>query len=76
MNCRQCLAIEGVFGQGVATKELARYRKKGPTKTTRLLIDAPRGAVPVTARAQVNLGWAQHKDSFRLALTTAVTCVR
>lgn len=40
MNCCQCRAIEGMFDQGVATKELNAYRKKGPAKTTRLLIDA------------------------------------
>jgi 2-polyprenyl-3-methyl-5-hydroxy-6-metoxy-1,4-benzoquinol methylase len=40
MNCAQCEGIEELFGQQYVSKELARYRAKGPDKTTRMLTDA------------------------------------
>jgi magnesium-protoporphyrin O-methyltransferase len=40
MQCCQCQAIETEFSQTLAARELNRYRKKGSSKTTRLLIDA------------------------------------
>jgi Methyltransferase domain len=40
MNCCQCQGIETLFNEQYVVKELARYREKGPHKTTRILIDA------------------------------------
>lgn len=40
MSCPQCQGIELMFDDEYAAKELKAYRKKGPDKTTRLLIDA------------------------------------
>ena len=40
MTCSQCQGIETLFNKRRATKELSRYRKKGPRKTTRILIRA------------------------------------
>lgn len=40
MTCSQCDGIEREFDTGFAEKELKRYRRKGPRKTTRLLIAA------------------------------------
>lgn len=40
MSCCQCRGIEKVFNQKNAAKELKKYRKKGPSKTTRMLIEA------------------------------------
>ena len=40
MNCCQCQGIEEVFSQSYVTRELSRYRLKGPVKTTRLLVEA------------------------------------
>jgi magnesium-protoporphyrin O-methyltransferase len=40
MNCCQCQGIESLFNQQEAAKKLKQYRRKGPDKTTRLLIDA------------------------------------
>lgn len=40
MNCCQCQGIEEVFSQEYVNKELKRYRKKGPDKTTRMLTEA------------------------------------
>jgi magnesium-protoporphyrin O-methyltransferase len=40
MTCAQCSGIEGFFDDRVARRELRQYRRKGPAKTTRMLIDA------------------------------------
>lgn len=40
MNCCQCQGIEELFSQQYVTKELSRYRTKGPDKTTRILTEA------------------------------------
>jgi magnesium-protoporphyrin O-methyltransferase len=40
MNCCQCQGIETIFNKKTAAKELKRYRKKGSTGTTRMLIEA------------------------------------
>ncbi len=40
MSCKQCVGIEQQFDQKKVTKELQRYRDKGPTEVTQLLIDA------------------------------------
>ena len=39
VNC-QCAGYDSQFGAEHAKKDLARYHRKGPDKTTRLLIDA------------------------------------
>ena len=40
MNCCQCQGIETVFNRREAEKKLKAYRKRGPAKTTRMLIEA------------------------------------
>jgi 2-polyprenyl-3-methyl-5-hydroxy-6-metoxy-1,4-benzoquinol methylase len=40
MNCCQCQGVEELFSQQYVTKELSRYRAKGPDKTTRMLVEA------------------------------------
>jgi hypothetical protein len=40
MNCCQIQGIELEFNRKKTARELKRYRRKGPAKTTRLLIDA------------------------------------
>ena len=40
MTCRQCRGIETFFDEKEARGDLKRYRKKGPPKTTQMLIDA------------------------------------
>jgi magnesium-protoporphyrin O-methyltransferase len=40
MKCCQCEGIESKFDQKKAAKELEQYRKAGPSKNTRMLIDA------------------------------------
>ena len=40
MGCCQCQDIEGMFDKKAAKRELKRYLKKGPSKTTKMLLDA------------------------------------
>lgn len=40
MKCCQCQGIEATFSGGRVAKELKNYRKKGPPKTTRFLLQA------------------------------------
>jgi len=40
MGCCQCQGIENMFDKKAANRELKRYLKKGPSKTTGMLLDA------------------------------------
>lgn len=40
MPCSPCLGIEKQFDQAWATADLRRYRKRGPMRTTQLLLEA------------------------------------
>lgn len=40
MDCCQCQAIESLFDRKKADQELKQYRRSGPRKTTRILLDA------------------------------------
>lgn len=40
MSCSQCQGIQTLFGERVARHDLKRYRRKGPIRTTRILLDA------------------------------------
>lgn len=40
MNCDHCKGIEILFNENEARKKLASYRQAGPSKTTRILIEA------------------------------------
>jgi hypothetical protein len=40
MSCCQCQGIETYFNRKSVAKDLKQYRKEGPAKTTRMLIDA------------------------------------
>jgi magnesium-protoporphyrin O-methyltransferase len=42
MSCTQCRGIASFFDEKVAARELRKYRKRGPHKTTQMLIDAIR----------------------------------
>lgn len=45
MSCCQCDGIEEQFNPAAARKQLRRFRRRGPDKTTRLLIDGLREAL-------------------------------
>lgn len=45
MSCAQCAGIEEQFDRGEARKKLRHFRRRGPDKTTRLLIEALRAAL-------------------------------
>lgn len=55
MACSQCRGIEGFFGRRQAERQLKRYHKRGPDKTTRLLIDAL-GAEEVDGLTLLDIG--------------------
>ena len=42
MPCPHCRDLPDVFDEKLAARELRRYRRKGPSKTTRMLVDALR----------------------------------
>jgi SAM-dependent methyltransferase len=42
MGCCQCQGIENMFDEKTARRELKKYHKKGPVKTTRMLLEAIR----------------------------------
>lgn len=44
MDCCQCRGIEGFFNQRTAAQSLDSYRRKGPARSTRILLDALRAA--------------------------------
>ena len=39
MGCCQCQGIENVFDEKAAKRQLKRYLKKGPSRTTAILLD-------------------------------------
>jgi len=45
MSCCQCDGIEEQFNHAAARKSLKRFRRRGPDKTTRLLIEGLRHAL-------------------------------
>jgi 2-polyprenyl-3-methyl-5-hydroxy-6-metoxy-1,4-benzoquinol methylase len=55
MACSQCLGIERQFDDPTARRELRRYNRRGPPKSTRLLLDALR-AEGVTGRSFLDIG--------------------
>ena len=55
MSCPQCVGIEQFFDAKEAERELGDYRRKGPDKTTRMLIDALVSA-GVTGKTLLDIG--------------------
>lgn len=40
MSCGPCEGIDAMFGEATAERDLKRYRRRGPNRTTRILLDA------------------------------------
>ncbi len=55
MSCCHCQGVETLFDAKVATRELRQYRRRGPRKTTRLLLDALQAA-GVAGRTLLDIG--------------------
>lgn len=53
--CPQCVGIEDQFGRKKAERELRRYRRRGPDRPTRLLIETLR-AQPLEGRTLLDIG--------------------
>jgi tRNA1(Val) A37 N6-methylase TrmN6 len=59
MNCcssAQCNALEDIFDPAYAESELKAYRKKGPSKSTRALLDGLRAVDTVNGRSLLDIG--------------------
>lgn len=55
MSCIQCDGVEQQFDRAVAEKALRRFRRRGPDKTTQLLIDDLRAALAASDARDVVL---------------------
>ncbi len=55
MSCAQCVGIEELFDDEHAEDELKRYRRRGPRRTTRLLI-RELSALGITGRTVLDIG--------------------
>ena len=55
MVCPQCRGIEGFFDEKWANRELKDYRKRGPRKTTQLLVEAI-AATPMQGKTMLDIG--------------------
>ncbi len=59
MNCctsSQCQALDEIFDAKYAEDDLKAYRKKGPAKTTRALLQAVQAQVDVRGRSLIDIG--------------------
>jgi hypothetical protein len=71
--CNHCRDAEGFFGHRTGRRELRRYRRRGPPRSTRLLLDALRGThVPNATLLDIGggIGAIQHEllqDGFQAA---------
>ena len=55
MSCQQCCGIRQEFNSKEGQKELKRFRRRGPDRTTQILIDLLRRAIQETGRSRLTL---------------------
>jgi magnesium-protoporphyrin O-methyltransferase len=55
MSCQQCCGIRQEFNSKEGQKELKRFRRSGPDKTTRILVDLLRRAIQESGRNGLTL---------------------
>ena len=55
MSCQQCCGIEQTFNDASIRKQLRRFRRRGPDKTTRMLIDDLRRVLAGDAAGRATL---------------------
>ncbi|HEX7071542.1 MAG TPA: methyltransferase domain-containing protein [Rhodothermales bacterium] len=55
MTCAQCVGIESEFNEKRARKDVQRLREKGPSRTTRMLLDAIR-SIGVKGASLIDIG--------------------
>ena len=74
MSCCQSDAFDSIFSDKRAAKRLRRYRKKGPDKTTRMLLDALRAeGIEGVSLLDVGAGiGVVHHELLRAGARTAV----
>jgi magnesium-protoporphyrin O-methyltransferase len=66
MKCCQCQGIESIFSEKWAERELVDYHKKGPGKTTRILLEALQQA-GVSRKTLLDIGGGVGAIQHRLA---------
>lgn len=54
--CPHCVDAEDVFSQKAARRDLRKYRKRGPRRSSRLLIDAVRSRLRSTDTSLLDIG--------------------
>lgn len=74
MPCDQCRGIDQVFDDGDVAKDLKNYRKKGPAKTTLMLVDAIEKA-GVEGKSVLDIGGGVGAIPHRLLDAGAVNAV-
>jgi 2-polyprenyl-3-methyl-5-hydroxy-6-metoxy-1,4-benzoquinol methylase len=75
MSVCQCEAIEKLFDEKEATSSLEQAHRKGPRKTTRILLDGLRAAIDVGGRTLLDIGGGVgliQQELFRSGLRSAV----
>ncbi|RMF54261.1 MAG: class I SAM-dependent methyltransferase, partial [Bacteroidetes bacterium] len=55
MSCTQCRGVASFFDHRIAQRELKRYRRRGPSRTTQWLLEALRQEAP-GARTLLDIG--------------------
>ena len=55
MSCQQCCGIRQEFNSKEGQKELKRFRRSGPDKTTMILIDLLRRAIQESGHTRLTL---------------------
>jgi magnesium-protoporphyrin O-methyltransferase len=74
MDCCQCQGIEKLFNEKEARNDLSSYRKDGPTRTTRILIDALK-AEDIEGKTLLDIGGgvgAIHHELLEAGLAQAI----
>lgn len=74
MNCCQCCGIESQFDRREAARDLAQYRRRGPARTTQLLVDAL-VAEGVSERTLLDIGGGVGAIQYALLAAGAASAV-
>ena len=70
MSCQQCCGIRQEFNSKEGQKELKRFRRSGPDKTTMILIDLLRRAIQESGHSRLTLldiGAGPHTEEMLVA---------
>lgn len=74
MSCCQCQGIEKEFNRKYVAKEIKKYRRKGPAKTTAMLLSALK-AVGVEGKAVLDIGGGVGSIQYELLKSGASSAI-